>query len=74
MSFLCVIYHYCISHCLQEFYKPMLKAGLLNKEQLDSIFLNLDELLHVNKHFITKLKSAINSANQNNDHVSVLPH
>lgn len=49
----------------------MMKTGLLNKEQLDAIFLNLDELLHVNKHFITKLKSAINSASQNNDQVSL---
>ncbi|XP_045177616.2 uncharacterized protein LOC123537831 [Mercenaria mercenaria] len=51
----------------EEFYKPIMKAGLLSKEQLDAIFLNLDELLHVNKHFITKLKSAICSSNQNND-------
>lgn len=56
----------------QEFYKPIMKAGLLNKEQLDAIFLNLDELIHVNKHFITKLKSAIHTANQNNDNVSMV--
>jgi hypothetical protein len=56
----------------QEFYKPIIKAGLLSKEQLDAIFLNLDELLHVNKYFITKLKSAVHMATQNNDLVSVL--
>ncbi|XP_060567018.1 uncharacterized protein LOC132725851 [Ruditapes philippinarum] len=51
----------------EEFYKPIIKAGLLSKEQLDAIFLNLDELLHVNKYFITKLKSAVHMATQNND-------
>jgi len=57
---------------LQEFYRPMLKAGLLSQEQLDAIFLNLDELLHVHRHFITKLKSAINAATSNNDCVCLL--
>ncbi|KAL4217161.1 hypothetical protein ACF0H5_023615 [Mactra antiquata] len=51
----------------EEFYKPIMKAGLLNRDQLDAIFLNLDELIHVNKHFISKLKSAIDSANNNSD-------
>ncbi|XP_052286594.1 intersectin-1-like isoform X2 [Dreissena polymorpha] len=51
----------------EEFYQPMLKAGLLTQDQLDTVFLNLDELIHVNRHFISKLRSAIHSANANND-------
>ncbi|XP_052814585.1 uncharacterized protein LOC128241612 isoform X2 [Mya arenaria] len=51
----------------EEFYKPMLRASLLSREQLDAIFLNLDELIHINKHFISKLKSSIGFANSNND-------
>lgn len=50
-----------------------MKAGLLNEDQLDAIFLNLDELIHVNKYFVSKLKLAIDSANQNEDHVSTRP-
>ena len=58
----------------QEFYEPMKKTCLLNKDQLDSIFLNLDELIHVNTYFLGKLRAAINSANHNNDEVcTVLP-
>ena len=53
----------------QEFYVPMKKTCLLNKDQLDSIFLNLDELIHVNTYFLGKLRSAVNTANHNNDEV-----
>ena len=69
-----------MSDLLQEFYVPMKKTCLLNKDQLDSIFLNLDELIHVNTYFLGKLRAAINIANHNNDEVSkeeprqLLPH
>ena len=47
----------------------MKKTCLLNKDQLDSIFLNLDELIHVNTYFLGKLRAAVNTANHNNDEV-----
>ncbi|KAL3853960.1 hypothetical protein ACJMK2_013251 [Sinanodonta woodiana] len=50
-----------------EFYNPMKTAGLLKPEQLDSIFLNLDELIHVNTQFTTKLRAAVQGANQTED-------
>ncbi len=32
---------------VEEFYRPMLVAGLLTSEQLAAIFLNVDELIQV---------------------------
>ena len=36
---------------MEEFYRPMLVAGLLTSDQLAAIFLNADELIQVNAHF-----------------------
>ena len=36
---------------VEEFYRPMLVAGLLTSDQLAAIFLNADELIQVNAHF-----------------------
>jgi len=34
---------------VEEFYRPMLVAGLLNSDQLAGIFLNVEELIQVSK-------------------------
>lgn len=44
-------------------------AGLLTKEQLNGIFLNLDELISVNASFAEKLKDAIDIAAEQGDEV-----
>lgn len=45
-------------------------AGLLAKEQLQSIFLNLDELTAVNTKFSEKLQDALDIAMEHGDEVS----
>lgn len=47
-------------------------AGLLTKEQLGGIFLNLDELMLVNAHFADKLKDAADIAAEQGDEVGEL--
>ena len=46
---------------VEEFYRPMLVAGLLTSELLATIFLNVDELIQVNNKFAKMLKDAVNS-------------
>ena len=53
----------------QEFYIPMHTAGLLNLEQLHTIFLNLDELLDINDQFADKLQDLVELANEQGDEV-----
>lgn len=44
---------------LEEFHRPMLRAGLLTQEQLSAIFLNVEELLEHNLVLAEKLKDAV---------------
>lgn len=47
---------------VEEFYRPMLVAGLLSSDQLASIFLNVEQLIQVNTSFTDKLKEALDDA------------
>ena len=47
---------------VEEFYRPMLVAGLLTSELLATIFLNVDELIQVNNKFAEMLKTALDVA------------
>ena len=47
---------------VEEFYRPMLVAGLLSSDQLASIFLNVEQLIQVNTSFTEKLKQALDAA------------
>ncbi|XP_054706141.1 myosin-M heavy chain-like [Uloborus diversus] len=51
----------------EEFKTPMEVAGLLTKEQLAGVFLNLDELILVNENFSEKLKDAVDIAVEQGD-------
>lgn len=51
----------------EHFCESMKNMGLLNAEQMKIIFINLDELISVNKYFITQLKHALDSAAEKND-------
>lgn len=46
----------------EEFYKPMLVAGLLTPEQLSAIFLNVEELIENNAALSEKLRDALEIA------------
>ena len=46
----------------EEFYRPMMVAGLLTPEQLANVFLNVEELIQVNAKFTEGLKDAIEIA------------
>ena len=54
----------------EEFYRPVEVAGLLTKEQIKSVFLNLDELINVNSRFSEKLQDALDIATEQGDEVS----
>lgn len=45
-----------------EFYRPMQIAGLLTKDQISGVFLNLEELIMANCRFADRLQSAIGEA------------
>lgn len=47
---------------LEEFHRPMLRAGLLTSEQLSAIFLNVEELLEHNLVLAEKLKESVELA------------
>ncbi|XP_076335715.1 uncharacterized protein LOC143238939 isoform X2 [Tachypleus tridentatus] len=51
----------------EEFYRPMEIAGLLTREQLSGIFLNLDELIILNSKFSEKLQDALDIAAEQGD-------
>lgn len=55
---------------LEEFYKPMLVAGLLTQEQLSAIFLNVEELIENNQVMSEKLRDALEIAIEQGDEVS----
>lgn len=48
----------------EEFYKPIQVAGLLTKEQLDQIFLNVDQLIQINLELTGRLKQEIHRSQQ----------
>ncbi|XP_050669151.1 uncharacterized protein LOC126968290 [Leptidea sinapis] len=52
---------------LEEFYKPMLVAGLLTQEQLSAIFLNVEELIDNNQVLSEKLRDALEIAVEQGD-------
>ena len=47
----------------------MKTAGLLNADQLNVVFSNVDELIDVNDHFADILQDALESANEQGDEV-----
>lgn len=55
---------------LEEFYQPMLVAGLLTQEQLSTIFLNVEELLENNQSLAERLRDALEIAVEQGDEVS----
>lgn len=55
---------------LEEFYQPMLVAGLLTQEQLSAIFLNVEELLENNQSLAERLRDALEIAVEQGDEVS----
>ena len=53
----------------------MSRNGLLAREHLDVIFLNLEELISINEHLLTQLNNAVSAAVDAGDEVSsVSPH
>ena len=52
---------------VEEFYRPMLVAGLLSSDLLAAIFLNVDELIQVNSKFGETLKDAVDIAIEQGD-------
>jgi hypothetical protein len=52
---------------VEEFYRPMLVAGLLTSDQLAAIFLNADELIQLNSRFTQILRDAIDIAYDSGD-------
>ena len=52
---------------VEEFYRPMLVAGLLTSDQLAAIFLNAEELIRANALFSSLLGDSINAAVESGD-------
>ncbi|KRT82932.1 hypothetical protein AMK59_3067, partial [Oryctes borbonicus] len=52
---------------LEEFYQPMLVAGLLTSEQLSAIFLNVEELLENSQALAERLRDAVEIATEQGD-------
>jgi len=52
---------------LEEFYQPMLVAGLLTSDQLSAIFLNVEELLENSQALAERLRDAVEIAVENGD-------
>lgn len=52
---------------LEEFYQPMLVAGLLTPEQLSAIFLNAEELLENSQALAERLRDAVEIAQEQGD-------
>ncbi|GAB1598667.1 neuroepithelial cell-transforming gene 1 protein-like [Argonauta hians] len=52
---------------LEEFYIPMKKANLLETKELASIFLNLEELVHVNEKFTKQLLDKLQETSSKKD-------
>lgn len=56
---------------LEEFHRPMLRAGFLTSEQLSAIFLNVEELLEHNLVLAEKLKDSVEFALVRNHEISI---
>ncbi|XP_058832718.1 uncharacterized protein LOC131690757 [Topomyia yanbarensis] len=52
---------------LEEFYQPMLVAGLLSQDQLSAIFLNVEELLENNQFLAERMRDALDIATEQGD-------
>lgn len=52
---------------IDEFYQPMLVAGLLTQDQLSSIFLNIEELLENSLSFCAKMIANFTTATDQDD-------
>lgn len=52
---------------LEEFYQPMLVAGLLTQDQLSAIFLNTEELLENNQALAERMRDAFDIASEQGD-------
>ncbi|XP_057652675.1 uncharacterized protein LOC130891755 [Diorhabda carinulata] len=52
---------------LEEFYQPMLVAGLLTPDQLSAIFLNVEELLENSQALAERLRDAVEIAQEQGD-------
>lgn len=52
---------------LEEFYQPMLVAGLLTADQLSAIFLNVEELLENSQALAERLRDAVEIALEQGD-------
>ncbi|KAL1517991.1 hypothetical protein ABEB36_001681 [Hypothenemus hampei] len=52
---------------LEEFYQPMLVAGLLTPDQLSAIFLNVEELLENSQALAERLRDAVEIASEQGD-------
>lgn len=52
---------------LEEFYQPMLVAGLLTQDQLSAIFLNTEELLENNQQLAERMRDALDIASEQGD-------
>lgn len=52
---------------LEEFYQPMLVAGLLTPEQLSAIFLNVEELLENSQALAERLRDTVEIAQEQGD-------
>ena len=52
---------------VEEFYRPMLVAGLLSSDQLAAIFLNVEQLIQVNSQFTQQLKDGLEIATEQGD-------
>lgn len=52
---------------LEEFYQPMLVAGLLTPEQLSAIFLNTEELVENSQALAERLRDAVEIALEQGD-------
>lgn len=52
---------------IDEFYRPMLVAGLCTQDQLSAIFLNIEELLENSELFCAKIRDALDAANEQGD-------
>ncbi|XP_060075775.1 mucin-17-like [Ylistrum balloti] len=56
-------------HILKDhFYKPMKTNGLLSSDQVEAIFLNLEQLINTNAQFTARLDTALQDAVTNGDH------
>ena len=62
-----ISHDWCVN--IQEFYQPMRATSLLTLDQLDTIFMNLDELMHVHRQLMDRLTHALTEAQQQGDQV-----